>query len=60
MGDYLAPLSPVDIQKPPPDFQSKVLSENLKLNGSKRKMGVVGIINPNISHASVAVSTLAP
>ena len=27
MGNYSAPLSPVDIQKPPRNFQSEVLSE---------------------------------
>ena len=28
IGDYSAPISPVDILKPPPNIQSEVLSEN--------------------------------
>ena len=32
MSDYSAPLSPVDIQKPPPNFQSEVLREYSKPN----------------------------
>ena len=37
MGDHLAPISPVDIQKPPLNFQSEVLRENSKTNENKRK-----------------------
>ena len=37
MGNYSAPLSPVDIQKPPPNLHSEVLSENSKPNENKRK-----------------------
>ena len=36
MGNYSAPLSPIDIQKPPLNFQGEVLNENLKPNGNKR------------------------
>ena len=36
MGNYSAPLSPVDIQKPAPNFQSEVLGENSEQNESKR------------------------
>ena len=37
MGDYSAPISPVDIQKPPSNFQSEVLRENSKPNENKKK-----------------------
>ena len=38
MGDYSATISPIDIQKPPPNFQSEVLRE-----WKQKKIGVVGI-----------------
>ena len=37
MGDYSAPLSRVDIQKPPPKFQTEILRENSKPNENNSK-----------------------
>ena len=37
MDDYSAPIFLVDIQKPPPNFQSEVLRKNSKPDENKRK-----------------------
>ena len=44
MGDYSAPISLVDIQKPPPNFQSEVLRKNSNRMKTK-KNGRVRYVN---------------